>query len=196
MNGPAAQSAAFVLGRSRRTLGAARRQRGFTLAVGLLMLALVTLVVVAGYNLGSSNLKVVYNMQTRDEAVAAAQIAAAQVLSSNFTQSLATQSAQTICVNVDGNSAGNSCSGTADYSVTVSVPKCVAFAQASQAAPSDVELGTTMSTSASWNTDWEIRAQVSDSNTGAVAKIVQGVRLRLAQVDKDAACGCTAASCP
>lgn len=172
-----------------------RAQRGFTLVVGLLMLALVTLVVVAGFNLGSSNLKVVNNMQVRDEAVSAANLAAEQVISSNFTQALTTQVAQTVCVNVDGNTQGQNCNGTADYSVTVAVPCWAKLAQASQAAPSDVELGTTMSASASWNTDWEIRATVTDSNTGASAVVVNGVRRRLTQADKDSAVT-SATACP
>lgn len=140
------------------------------------MLALVTLVVVAGFNLGTSNLKLVYNVQTRDEAVSATQIALEQVISSNFTAGrLSTPPAPlaAIAVDIDGN-------GVNDYQVSFSSssPVCVRRALASGAAPSDVELGTTMSTSSFWNTDWEIEAIVNDSNTGAKVTVREAVRLR------------------
>ncbi len=47
------------------------RQRGATLIVALIMLAIITLVVIGGFTLSTSNLKSVGNMLVREEAVAA-----------------------------------------------------------------------------------------------------------------------------
>lgn len=166
--------------RSRRSA-----QRGFTLAVGLLMLALVTLVVVAGYNLGSSNLKVVYNVQVKDEAVAAAQSAMNDLISTaNFTNVLKTTPPTPIAninVDIDGN-------GTSDYTVSFQTPVCSGRAQASGAAPSDVELGSSMSTSSYWNTDWELQATVADTSSGATVTLREGVRLRQSLSEADQVC--------
>src|SRR5512142_2790232 len=48
-------------------------QRGVTLVVGMIMLVLVTLVVLASFHLGRSNLEIVGNAQRRNDAVAGAQ---------------------------------------------------------------------------------------------------------------------------
>lgn len=157
-------------------------QRGATLIIGLILLVLVTVGVVAAYNVSTSNLKVVQNVQVRDEATVSARIAMEQVIGSNFTNNIGAQTAQTVSVDIDAD-------GQNDYVVVVGVPTCVRAVQASGAAPSEVELGVQMSTSSSWNTDWEIRAEVSDTTTGARVRMVQGVRLRQNQADKEAGCG-------
>jgi Tfp pilus assembly protein PilX len=50
-----------------------RSQRGVTLLVGLIMLVLATLLVLATFHLGRSNLDIVTNVQQRDEGLGAAQ---------------------------------------------------------------------------------------------------------------------------
>ena len=50
----------------------ARRQRGFTLIVGLVMLVLLTLLALSSFNLVKGDLQVVSNMQQHNEAVSAA----------------------------------------------------------------------------------------------------------------------------
>ncbi len=58
-----------------------RRQQGAALLIGMIMLLLITLTVTAAFNLSSSNLKSVGNLQTRNEAVAAANRAIEEVAS-------------------------------------------------------------------------------------------------------------------
>jgi hypothetical protein len=60
------------------------RQRGVVLVVALLMLLLVTLMVVSGFNLTQTNLKVVYNMESRTLAKQAAVRALEEAMSSNL----------------------------------------------------------------------------------------------------------------
>ena len=87
----------------------ARRQRGATLIVGLIMLVLITLMMLTAFMLSSSNLKSVGNMQHRAEAIAAANVAIEQVISSDAI--FITPAAQTVVVGA--------------YSVAVAAPRCL-----------------------------------------------------------------------
>ena len=53
-------------------LAGARREGGVTLIIGLILLALLTLIVINSFKLASSNLRATGNLQFRDEALAAA----------------------------------------------------------------------------------------------------------------------------
>src|SRR6266550_9612093 len=59
----------------------ARKQRGTSLFVGLIMLILLTLLGISAFQSSNTNLKIVGNMQVRQETLAAAQTATEQVLS-------------------------------------------------------------------------------------------------------------------
>ena len=48
-------------------------QDGATLAVGMIMLTLITVLVTSAFNLSTTNLAAVGNMQFRDEAIAVAE---------------------------------------------------------------------------------------------------------------------------
>lgn len=58
-----------------------RGQRGTTLIVALIMLVLLTLFAVSSFNTANTNLKVVGNMQQKNEALNAAQAAIETVIS-------------------------------------------------------------------------------------------------------------------
>ena len=161
-----------------RKLSSAGHQRGATLIVGLIMITLITLIVVNAFTLSSSNLKSVNNMQIRDEALAAANRGIEQVISSPFTNAPVAES-----LNVDINN-----DGTTDYVVAIAQPTCVKAVAATTAAPSDVELGSSMSTGSTWNTEWDITATVTDAATGATVKVSQGVRVLLTDTQKTAVC--------
>jgi Tfp pilus assembly protein PilX len=153
-------------------------QRGATLVVALIMLALITLLVVNAFTLSSSNLKAVGNMQIRDEAVAAANKAVEQIISTNFTNPL---SAHNVSVDINND-------GTQDYAVAVAMPTCAKAAIFTAALPSDVELGSSMTAGGTWYTDWDILATVTDTATGASVKVRQGVTVVLSQAQKTVAC--------
>lgn len=153
-------------------------QRGATLVVGLIMLALITLMVTSAFTLSTSNLKAVGNMQFRNEATAAANKAIEQVVSSNFTTATGAET-----INVDLNN-----DGTADYVVTVAIPTCIRAAKAGKAILSSLSLGAAMSAASNWNTVWNIEATVADAKTGAKVITHSGVRALRSQAQKDVEC--------
>jgi Tfp pilus assembly protein PilX len=163
-----------------------RAQRGITLVVGLIMVVLITLIVLNAFNLSSSNLKSVGNMQVRDEAVAAANHAVERLISSFSTASLATQTF-TVDLNKDG---------VDDYTVSISeAPKCVRKQAVSTCAANDCNIdptsdcaqsyqGTSAGSSGATSTcgtsivDFDIKAVVSDASvTGARVTVREGVRI-------------------
>jgi hypothetical protein len=105
---------------------AGSRQRGAALIVSLIMLALITLMAIASFRLGKSNLQIVGNMQERDYAFSAAQGAIEQAISTTqFTQTPANAipnpcgTANTTCVDVNGD-------GIVDLHVSLT-PVCIAI---------------------------------------------------------------------
>lgn len=163
-----------------RALAPRGAQQGATLIIGLIILVLITLVVVSAFTLSSSNLKSVGNMQVRQEATAAAHQSIESLISDStpFYTELNTKTF-TVDINKDG---------TADYTVAVASPVCIAATRVTDAAPSDVELPVTMQSGAEWNTDWELDATVTDSASGAAVRVREGVRVRLTQAAKSANC--------
>lgn len=161
-----------------------RAQRGATLVVGLIMLALITVLVTSAFTMSSTNAKAVGNMQFRDEAVAAANKAIEQVLSSPFTNSPAGQE-----INVDLNN-----DDAVDYVVVFDTPTCVRDSKlvVGGSAPSSVTLGSSFSSSAStfYETVWDLSARVNGiSNAGGVSiHVRQGVRVLLTQAQFNAVC--------
>lgn len=150
-----------------------RAQRGATLIVGLIMLVLITLMVVSAFNMSSANLKSVGNMQFRDEAIAAANVALERVISSDAV--FLAPASSTVSV--------------PPYSVSVGTPVCI-FAV-------DIKAGTSADPNANLLSEggsaggigsgsgnykityWDIAAEVSDSATGARAQVTQGVKITL-----------------
>lgn len=163
---------------SRRTAGVCR-QRGATLIIGLIMLVLITLIVVNAFTLSSSNLKSVGNMQAREEAVAAANLAIEQVISTEFWDPLTAQE-----INVDINK-----DGINDYLVQVEIPACIRALIASTAGGTQIGFNTGGGAAGTtWNTEWDINASVTDTASGASVRVRQGVRVRLDDSDKNLVC--------
>lgn len=153
-----------------------RSQRGVTLVIALIMLVLLTLIVTTAFSLSTTNLKSVGNMQVRDEAIAAANFSIEQILGSDFT---AAPAAETIAVDIDNDE-------QTDYTVEVSAPACIRATQATGTYLNDEDHpgGST----SSWNTTWDIVATVTDSKTGAYARIHQGAIVLLSETKKNDVC--------
>ncbi len=152
-------------------------QRGATLIVGLIMLVLITLIVLSAYSFSSSNLKSVGNMQMREEALAASNLAAEQIIASPFTDAPIAQE-----INVDINK-----DGINDYVVVVEAPTCIKALIASS--PGNSQFGfNTGGGGSTWNTEWDIYSRVTDASSGASIQIRQGVRVRLSEVQKNLVC--------
>lgn len=148
------------------------RQRGATLVVGLILLVLITLIVTSAFNLSTGNLKAVGNMQTRDEAVAAANVAIERIMSSSAI--FITPAARTETVG--------------PYSVTVAAPVCISSVSIKDYTSADPNPNVLLEGGPGGGggtatgfvvTYWDINATVNDTTTGARADVHQGVKITL-----------------
>ncbi|MES2979931.1 MAG: pilus assembly PilX N-terminal domain-containing protein [Pseudomonadota bacterium] len=179
-------------------------QRGATLLVAMIILVLMSLLAVSAYKGSTSNLKVVGNMQVRQEALAAGQEAVERTLSSSlFTTNPASVLATPVTVDIDGN-------GTADYTATMTPqPKCfranaIKNSELNTALAADLSclqssvvqqggLDSALSTSVTGNslcakTEWDIAVAVTDAKSGAKVTIHQGVSVRVLDADATNSC--------
>lgn len=189
-----------------RSLPAPARARGATLVIALIMLVALALLAVWAFNSSTTNLRIVGNTQVRQEALAAVQAAIeATISSSQFSRTPGAVAANPIPVDVDGD-------GVADYSVTLSpAPVCFRY-QPIQTANLQLDppafkdrkcLGPTRSDfgvdddraaaaaagdSLCANTDWNIRAVLTDAATHASVAINQGVTVRVLTTDAATYC--------
>lgn len=154
-----------------------RRQRGVTLVVGLIMLVLITLVVSTAFTMSTTNLKAVGNMQFRDEAIAAANVAVERLMSTDFT-TLPQATAHEI--DIDNN-------GAVDYIVDIALPVCVRSTGITNLPATDPDASTcavgTGATPLCYETVWDLTATVREAEailwTGARATVRQGVSKRV-----------------
>ena len=150
--------------------GAASRQRGATLLVTLIMLVVLTLFAVTGFNLSSVNLKIIGNFQQQKLTEATVQMAIEQMLSSvsGFSPPAA------VCLpsgNAPTGTAPNlTCAAASD--VLVERPRCNYSSSAKGYTKKIGEL-------APEDTHWEVRASFLDAATRASAAVVQGVSVRM-----------------
>jgi hypothetical protein len=176
-------------------------QRGAALLIGMIMLLLITLVVTAAFNLSNANLRVVGNLQTRNEAVAAANRAIEEVASSllvpgsDGSPTLAPPQRTVSMVDIDND-------GVTDYRVDVAPPVCVRATKAldtgsgGSTGPGGVTGGASSSGSGlatlpdQYNSVWDISTTVTDvRNPGSSsASVRQGVRALLNKAQFDAFC--------
>jgi Tfp pilus assembly protein PilX len=152
-------------------------QSGATLIVGLIMLVLITLIVLSAFTFSSSNFQSVANMQMREEALAAANLAIEQVIASPFTDAPTVQE-----INVDINK-----DDVIDYVVVVAAPTCIKALIASAAGNTQMGFNTGGAGS-TWNTEWDINSRVTDAASGASVQIREGVRVRLSEAQKNLVC--------
>jgi len=154
-------------------------QRGMmTLFVSLVMLLLITAMVMTAFTLSTTNLRAVGNMQTRNEAIAAASVVIAQEMSS-FTDTPVAVVDFPVDINGDG---------VDDYLVSVAEPVCIRATPATITSSSSVTLPG-MSSSAAWNTIWDFDAVVNDPVTGASVRVREGMRVLLSEAERDDICG-------
>jgi len=171
-------------------------ERGAALVISLIMLVLITLMVIAALNLGTSNFRAVSNTQFREQAIAAANVAIQDRISSDFTGPVVDAAAGTIATTYPSVDLNND--GVNDYTVAIT-PACVSATVAESADPSSVSLPGVMSVASTWNTVWDITAEVSPTSVpsgvvvvadpgGAKVTVHAGVRVLLSQSQKDDAC--------
>ena len=165
----------------------ARRQEGVVLIVGLIMLVLITLMATTAFTLSGTNLKSVGNMQSRNEAIAAANKAIEQVIGTNFATGFGSvPPAQTITYDINND-------GTADYSVAVLSPVCIQSTEVAGTSSEGVCTSATLEGfsdcgSATYSTLWDIDASVTDAVSGTALRVRQGVRVELTSDQKSSMC--------
>jgi heme exporter protein D len=181
-----------------------RGQRGATLIVALIMLVALALLAVSAVNTSTTNLRVVGNTQSRQEALAAAQAAVELTISTPlFITSAAAVAAAPIPVDVDGN-------GAADYEARLS-PKpacyrvrvlkineldpnssadlaCLGSGAAHTAGIEVAGAAPVTGDSLCADSDWNIRAVVADARSSASVAVNQGISVRSLSTDTDNAC--------
>jgi Tfp pilus assembly protein PilX len=183
-----------------------RRQEGATLVIALIMLVVITLLVVSTLNTTYMNLKVVGNMQSRGEALHAAQQAIETVISTP--QFIATPAnavlnpcgaANTLCTDLNGD-------GIPEYITRLNpAPSCVSVkvikaselnlssaedlgCSAGQAQQSGVA-GVASGDSLCADTVWDITAETNSTFSRTKVTVTQGVAVRVSAVDAEALCG-------
>lgn len=180
------------------------RQGGAALVVALIFLVLMSLFAINAFMGSSTNLRVVGNMQARQEAVAAAQAALEKTISStDFALKPADVASAPINIDTDG-------VGGPDYVVRLTPrPTCYRVMpiknnqlDASIAADRDCITSSLMRNSGidmtqatvssddslCSNTEWNLRAEVTDTRTGTSVAVNQGVGIRV--LSSDAATNC------
>ncbi len=181
-----------------------RRQGGATLVVALVFLVLMSLFAINAFLGSSTNLRVVGNMQVRQEAMSAAQVAIEQTISSTqFAESPGAVAANPVNVDTDGD-------GVADYVVrmtpqpacyrvkpikntelNVSVEAdltCIRSGVVTNPGQDTTEAAALADNSLCASTEWNLRAEVSDTRTGARVAVNQGVAVRVLDADASTYC--------
>lgn len=151
-------------------------QRGATLMVGLIMLVVITLLMVSAFTLSGSNLKAVGNMQFRNEAIAAANLAIEQTINLNY--SVLDPASYPSIVNIDIDQ-----DNTDDYAVTVKAPTCMRVVPAPLEDLNLSGVNGNVTNTTDYLTLWEIEATAVSQATGASVIARQGINKRYTQAE-------------
>jgi Tfp pilus assembly protein PilX len=156
-----------------------REQRGVvTIFVSMILLLLITLLVITAYSLSTMNLRAVGNVQTRQEALAAANAIIEKTIPLAFWEITTAQTDQAVDLNADG---------VTDYLVDLEIPRCVRADKVASTTSASVTLPG-MTSSSAWNTIWELDATATEATTGTRVRVLQGVRILLSSTLKNALC--------
>ena len=170
-----------------------RGQRGATLLIGLIMLVLLTLHALAAYTTSTVQLRIVGNMQDRQDAGAAATAAVGQVLSSPAFVAPAGGAAG-IPVDIDING-----DGSGDFRVTVTAT-CTALVplhsrELDPGTPEDFQClagtafeGASLCTTTHWNLQAVAVPAPGAAATGVAVEINQGAAVRLGSAQARTSC--------
>lgn len=181
-----------------------RNQQGFTLLIGMMMLMVITLMVLSSIRTGMTNSRIVGNMQFRDEATSAAQVAIEQTMgATTFVSNPQAVADNPVQVDINGD-------GVNDYSVTMTPkPACLAYKVlkiGELTMPQDLQCtegvgaggsgastfipgGFAQKTSLCATTHWKISSNAENTFNGAKVSVVQGVSVRVDTLFAETFCG-------
>lgn len=180
-----------------------KSQAGATLVMSMIFLILMALFAAAAFKTSSGNMKIVGNMEIREESIAAANKAIEQTISSTlFTTQPTIVAATPITIDIDGN-------GTTDYTVNM-MPSpicyrtktikstqlttsandlaCLKSSKVDQGGFDVADASSTAGDSLCSNSEWNIGASVTDAATGNLVIANQGVAVRVLVTDAANAC--------
>jgi Tfp pilus assembly protein PilX len=142
-----------------------QRQRGSALIVALILLVVAALLGIGAVQAGMMGTRIGRNAQLTQQAQLAAQRAIDSTLSNlaTFTDASTAPATSVQSIDIDGD-------GTADFSVTLNRPACVAIANAKDYS---------YLTNPPKDTTWVLRAVATEINGNASAEVTQGIRVRL-----------------
>lgn len=172
----------------------AGKQQGAVLLVALIMLLLVTLMVVSGFNITQTNLKVVQNMESRNQAKFAANAAIEEAISSAQFLSSPGNIFTTSCEQSNRKCYDFNSDGVVDVAVQVETPTCVIVlpiknSELNVSDPMDASCFIQGSqNSMCVNSVWEMRATARDVLTGAEVVVRQGIAVRATSNNIATAC--------
>lgn len=156
-------------------------QRGVvTIFVAMILLILITLMVVTAFSLSTMNLKAVGNVQTRNEAIAAAEKSIELAIDGSFWEP-GPGVVQEFDIDVDHDTRD-------DYRVTIAVPTCVRATRVNLSVVHSEEL-IKFGGASGWNTIWDLDATSVDQSSGTRVRVRQGVRVLMSNTNKDKYCG-------
>ncbi len=180
-------------------------QRGATMVVTLVFLILLSILAITAFKSSTNNLRVVGNMQARQEGLATAQVAIERVISSTaFTTNPDSIRNTRIDFNID-----NDAQQTADYAVSFRLPTCYRIrpirnselnpalatdrtcirSAAIASGIDDAAVSATVSdVSLCSETEWDITADVTDVRSGTAVTVHQGVGVRIISADATNSC--------
>ena len=151
-------------------------QRGATLIVGLIMLTVITLLTISGFKMSGGNLQAVGNMQHRNEAIAAANMAIEQTININLSTIDPANYPSTTDIDIDQNN-------TNDYVVNINQPICRKYSPAPVNLDSLSGVNSNVTNSNDFLTLWEINVTAQNLATGASVIAKQGINKRLTQAE-------------
>lgn len=181
-----------------------KRQHGATLVMAMVLLLLMSLMAANAFKNSSTGLRIVGNMQGRQESMAAAQKAIEQTISSAaFTATPELVAATPVPVDIDGD-------GNTDYTATLNPqPNCyrTRVIKMNELNPDNagdlscmqsgsvqgggiddpnaaVDAGNSMCATMEWN----VGSRVVDARTGADVTIHQGVSVRVLETEAESQC--------
>ncbi|WP_338016825.1 pilus assembly PilX family protein [Noviherbaspirillum sedimenti] len=168
-----------------------RSQSGAVLVVSLIMLVVLTILVISAVMSSNTNLRITGNMQVKDEASSAAQQAIEQVIDINNPVDFTTIVTPSQTINID--------TGLATYAVVVEKPSCLNTTPVFSNDPGlditkeddklcigendpldlfDSEGKPVAKLTKCNDQQWNVRASVTDTSTGAAVTHQQGVAKR------------------
>lgn len=158
-----------------------QRQRGSVLIISLIMLVVLTLLAVSAINMSTAGLRVVNAMQTRGEALSAAQRCVEQILSSSFAGSIGTI-AGTCTIAIDAGKSYDVTMGAPCLKQMVGVPNSklnVVRNSSGQCTSADCKCVAEGYWSDCADTVWDLSASVNEGFFGAHISLRQGIALRM-----------------